>query len=118
MSKTVTPKLNPTIVTKSKAKEVAAADGRKRPVVAINDEGKLVICCRRTAKTHGWTVQESLYERPKASKPAPVVEAPKPAPKKTKPVAVEILGQTHVIAPKKPSKKASVKADVKELLGE
>lgn len=99
MSKTVTAKLNPTITTKSKAREVAAADGRKRPVVAINDDGKLVVCCRRTAKTHGWAVQEALYDRKQASKPEPVAV---PTPAKRKPAV----------------KKASVKADVKELLGE
>lgn len=99
MSKTVTAKLNPTIVTKAKAKEVAAADGRKRPIMAINDEGKLVVCCRRTAKNHGWVVQEALYDRKQASKSEPVVV---PTPVKRKPAV----------------KKASVKADVKELLGE
>jgi hypothetical protein len=84
MSKTTTPvvaatpaatshKLAPTIT--SKAKSVAAADGRKRPIVAINEDGKLVVCCRRTAKKNGWDIQEVLYERAKTVKaeaPAPV----------------------------------------------
>lgn len=40
----------------------AAFDGtRRRPVVAINEEGKLVVCCKRTAKLHGWQLQEVLY---------------------------------------------------------
>ena len=90
MSKTTTPvvaapatahKLAPTITSKAKAKSVAAADGRKRPIVAINEEGKLVVCCRRTAKKNGWGIQEVLYERAKTVKAeAPVVPA---APAKT-----------------------------------
>ena len=75
MSKTTTPaaaatshKLAPTITSKAKAKSVAAADGRKRPIVAINEEGKLVVCCRRTAKKNGWDIQEVLYERAKTTK--------------------------------------------------
>ena len=89
MSKTTTPvvaatshKLAPTITTsKAKAKTVAAQDGRKRPIVAINEEGKLVVCCRRTAKKNGWDIQEVLYERAKTVKAeAPV--APAPAPKR------------------------------------
>lgn len=84
MSKTNTPvvdapatahKLAPTITSKAKAKSVAAADGRKRPIVAINEDGKLVVCCRRTAKKNGWDIQEVLYERAKTVK-APVAEAP------------------------------------------
>ncbi|AKA60322.1 hypothetical protein P26218_19 [Rhodoferax phage P26218] len=88
MSKTTTPvaaatshKLAPTITSKAKAKTVAAQDGRKRPIVAINEEGKLVVCCRRTAKKNGWNIQEVLYERTKTVKAeAPV--APAPAPKR------------------------------------
>lgn len=71
-------KLAPTITSKAKAKSVAAADGRKRPIVAINEEGKLVVCCRRTAKKNGWDIQEVLYERAKTMKaevPAAPVEA-------------------------------------------
>lgn len=85
MSKTITPvvaapatahKLAPTITSKAKAKSVAAADGRKRPIVAINEEGKLVVCCRRTAKKNGWDIQEVLYERAKTTKAeAPAVPA-------------------------------------------
>jgi hypothetical protein len=85
MSKTTTPvvaatshKLAPTITSKAKAKTVAAQDGRKRPIVAINEEGKLVVCCRRTAKKNGWDIQEVLYERAKTVKvEAPVAPAPK-----------------------------------------
>ena len=74
----VSHKLAPTITSKAKAKTVAAADGRKRPIVAINEEGKLVVCCRRTAKKNGWDIQEVLYERTKTMKvEASVVPAPK-----------------------------------------
>lgn len=86
MSKTTTPvvaapatahKLAPTITSKAKAKSVAAADGRKRPIVAINEDGKLVVCCRRTAKKNGWDIQEVLYERAKTTKTeTPVAETP------------------------------------------
>lgn len=42
----------------------AAFDGvRRRPVVAINEEGKLVVCCRRTAAKNGWEVQGTLFQR-------------------------------------------------------
>lgn len=72
----VSHKLAPTVTSKAKAKSVAAADGRKRPIVAINEEGKLVVCCRRTAKKNGWDIQEVLYERAKTVKAeAPVVPA-------------------------------------------
>jgi nucleotidyltransferase/DNA polymerase involved in DNA repair len=65
-------KLNPTLTTKTKAKAVAEQEGRKRPVIAINEEGKLVVCCRRTAKKNGWEVQDVLYERArKAAEAAP-----------------------------------------------
>ena len=90
MSKTTAPvaattahKLAPTVTSKAKAKSVAAADGRKRPIVAINEEGKLVVCCRRTAKKNGWNIQEVLYERAKPAK----VEAPVVVPAKTKKAA-------------------------------
>ena len=42
-------KLNPTQVTENTIGDVAFDGIRKRPVVAINDEGQLVVCCRRTA---------------------------------------------------------------------
>ena len=71
-------KLAPAITSKAKAKSVAAAGGRKRAIVAINEDGKLVVCCRRTAKKNGWDIQEVLYERAKTVKAeAPVVPAPK-----------------------------------------
>lgn len=67
MSKTT--KLNPVTVRSAEAATTQAQqDGRKRPIVAINEEGKLVICCRRTAKKNGWDIQEVLYERTKTVK--------------------------------------------------
>lgn len=81
MYKTTTPatttshKLAPTVTSKAKAKSVAAANGRKRPIVAINEEGKLVVCCRRTAKKNGWDIQEVLYERAKIVKADTTVDA-------------------------------------------
>ena len=82
MSKTSTPavKLAPTVVRGAKAASTQAQqDGRKRPIVAINEEGKLVVCCRRTAKKNGWQIQDVLYERTKAT---PKAEAPVPEPVK------------------------------------
>lgn len=80
----VSNKLAPTIASSTaKAKLVAAADGRKRAIVAINEDGKLVVCCRRTAKKNGWDIQEALYERAKtAEAPAEPVAKPKRKPKK------------------------------------
>ena len=41
-----------------------ALDGiRRRPVVAINQDGNLVVCCRSTAKRNEWEVQGKLYQR-------------------------------------------------------
>ena len=79
-TKTPAPKLAPVVAKSAKAAAtLAQQDGRKRPVVAINEEGKLVVCCRRTAKKNGWEVQDVLYERSKA---APKAEAPAPEPVK------------------------------------
>jgi len=46
----------------------AAAVGRSRPVVAINEEGELVVCCKSTAKKHGWEIQGKLYARVRSGK--------------------------------------------------
>lgn len=72
-------KLNPVVVKSIKAAVAQAQqDGRARPVVAINTDGKLVVCCRRTARNNAWTIQEVLNT---AAAPAP---APAPAPVKAK----------------------------------
>jgi hypothetical protein len=46
----------------------AAFDGTRRRVVAINDEGKLVVCCRRTAVKYGWKLEGALFGRTKSGK--------------------------------------------------
>lgn len=100
MTKTSTPapKLAPVVAkTVKAAATLAQQDGRKRPIVAINEDGKLVVCCRRTAKKNGWQVQDVLYER---TKPAPKVEAPAPEPVK---------------AAKKPTVSKATKTKVKEV---
>lgn len=56
-------KLNPQVVTEATIGDAAFDGIRKRPVVAINEEGKLVVCCRRTAKKHGWKVEGTLHQR-------------------------------------------------------
>lgn len=44
----------------------AAFDGvRRRPVVAIDENGKLVVCCRRTAAKNGWKLQGTMFQRPR-----------------------------------------------------
>ena len=86
MSKTSTPavKLAPVVAKTAKAAAtLAQQDGRKRPIMAINEEGKLVVCCRRTAKKNGWQIQDVLYERSKPAK----AEAPAPAPEPVKAAA-------------------------------
>lgn len=64
----MTTKLEPTITTKAKVKTDAVADGRKRPIVAINEDGKLVVCCRRTAKKRGWDIQAVVAKVAKVAK--------------------------------------------------
>lgn len=92
MSKTT--KLNPVTVRSAKAATTQAQqDGRKRPIVAINEEGKLVVCCRRTAKKNGWEVQEVLYGKTKLE------------------VAPEPVKPTR-------AKKIKVQAEVNDILGE
>lgn len=89
--------------------ELATAGGRKRPIVAINEEGKLVVCCRRTAVKNGWEIQQVLYERAK-----PVVEeAPKPATKRA-------AKKTTVLVEKADIQKVkdAVDTSLGELLGE
>ena len=47
---------------------VVATPERSRPVVAINGEGKLVVCCRTTAKKYEWEIQGKLYSRVRTGK--------------------------------------------------
>lgn len=112
MSKTNTPavKLAPVVAKTAKAAAtLAQQDGRKRPIVAINEDGHLVVCCRRTAKKNGWQVQDVLYERTKPAK----AEAPAPEPVKTaKKATVSKATKTKVKAAKE-----AVDSALDEILG-
>lgn len=72
-----TTKLTPTQVTEATMGDVAFDGVRRRPVVAINDEGQLTICCRRTAAKHGWKVEGTLHQRTRTAKAAAPVAAKK-----------------------------------------
>lgn len=80
------------VVCKDEDQVIAAAfDGvRRRPVVAINDEGNLVVCCRRTASKNGWKVEGVMYSRAHSAKISvgSVVEDAAPAPKSNGAVTV------------------------------
>lgn len=91
-------KLIPTQVSEATMGEVAFDGVRRRPVVAIDDNGDLVVCCRRTATTHGWKLQGSLHTRSRVkvnAKGKLEVEAA-PAPKRR---AMDKKGQVSVSAP-------------------
>ena len=61
-------RLVPTLVTNNTdIGDAAFASGRKRGILAINDDGELVVCCRATARVHGWKVEGSLHVRPQAA---------------------------------------------------
>lgn len=64
-------KLTPTVVTEATMGDTAFDGVRRRPVVALNDDGQLVVCCRRTAKTNGWTVEGTLHQRTRSTKTTP-----------------------------------------------
>lgn len=60
---------SPITVATPEAAMDAALDGiRTRPIVAIDGEGNLVVCCRTTARKHGWEVQGKLYARARSGK--------------------------------------------------
>lgn len=50
--------------TLNQAADIALDGVRRRPVVAINDDGQLVVCCKRTAQKHGWKLEGKLFTRP------------------------------------------------------
>jgi len=83
------------VVAKNEDQVIAAAfDGvRRRPVVAINDEGKLVVCCRRTAAKNGWQVEGTMFtrNRSKITIDAKGKLAKKPAAKTNKKTVEELL---------------------------
>lgn len=64
----------PTIVKdETAAMDLVASDTtRSRPVIAINGNGQLVVCCKTTAKKHGWEVQGKLYSRIRSGKRATI----------------------------------------------
>lgn len=115
MAKTYTPKLTPVIVKNAKsAATLAQQDGRKRPIVAINEEGKLVVCCRRTAKKNSWQVQDILYERAKV---VTEVESPVSVPAKAiKPAKTTKDKPTKTIKAKAVKKPVDTRID--DILGE
>lgn len=43
---------------------------RRRPVIAINDDGELTVCSSRTARKHGWKLEGTLFERTRSAKRA------------------------------------------------
>jgi hypothetical protein len=109
-------KLAPTVVRGAKAATTQAQqDGRKRPIVAINEEGKLVVCCRRTAKKNGWQIQDVLYERAaKKAAPEPVKAAAKKAPQRRK---TDVEGVVAVPKDKVKAAKEAVDSTLDEILG-
>ena len=57
-----TTKLSPVVVSSIIEAGDAAFDGRRRrPVAAYTQDGVAVVCCRRTARKHGWTVVGRLF---------------------------------------------------------
>lgn len=64
----MTTKLQPVIVTDKTLGDVAFDGTRRRPVVAINEKGELVLCCRRTATKNGWEIEGTLFKRERTTK--------------------------------------------------
>ena len=102
--------------------EVAMDGVRRRPVMARNKAGELVVCCSRTARKHGWAIEGKLFNTPGAKK-APkatkaetrlekleAMESPAvPAPVKRRPVATP---------PKAPNIHAASNARIGKMLAE
>lgn len=61
-------KLIPTIVTEATLGDVVFSGQRSRPIVARMQDGSTVVCCRSTARRHGWVVEGKAYAKPKAPK--------------------------------------------------
>jgi len=65
-------KLVPTIAATPAALGDLCFDGqRRRPVVATNEKGETVVCCRRTAKKNGWALQGVAFARQRKAPAAP-----------------------------------------------
>lgn len=83
-----------------------ALDGvRRRPVVAINSDGNLVVCCRSTAKRNEWKVQGKLYQRNRT------------APKTEQAFVIESKAQAKPRAHKTKAAKHLLEVAVSEILG-
>ena len=85
-------KLTPTVVTDKTIGDVLFDGARRRPVLAINDDGEQVVCCRRTAKTNGWEIIQVAYSRAEesSSKKTTAAEDFEAPAKKTKPAAKKV----------------------------
>jgi len=80
---TETGRLMPTVVeSNTDIGDAAFASGRKRGILAINNDGDLVVCCRATARIHGWKLEGSLHVRPSTAA-VKEVKADQPARRKT-----------------------------------
>lgn len=67
----------PTVIaSNAHAIDVVSPD-RRRPVLAINDNGELTVCCRRTARKHGWKLEGALFQRTRSGKRAAAAAAGK-----------------------------------------
>jgi hypothetical protein len=66
-------KLAPVVVNETNIGDAAFDGVRRRPVVAIKDEGQLVVCCRRTASKKGWKLEGILHQRARTAKKAETV---------------------------------------------
>jgi len=60
----------PTVIAKNAHAIDVVSPDRRRPVLAINDNGELTVCCRRTARKHGWKVEGAMFERTRSGKRA------------------------------------------------
>jgi hypothetical protein len=68
----MTTNLQPTICSNEDEIVETALDGiRVRPVVAINENGESIVCCARTARKHGWTIEGTMFKRSAVSAPKP-----------------------------------------------
>lgn len=65
---TATHKAPSVVASLEQAVAAAAEAGRKRPILARNQAGELVACCRSTARKNGWEVVQKLYKRVRKAK--------------------------------------------------
>lgn len=90
--------LTPTVCTNEAEVGEAAFDGvRRRPILAINDEGELTVCCRRTARKHGWEIKGALFQRSRSGRKAATKAAQVVEDKKAKPAKLAINDQGNIV---------------------